>query len=92
MPLLEDRMHELDRDVLGVARAAAVAEHEQPATLRERIGHRPGAPLDRGGVLGEERLDQHGALVRLASRGSGEVRHGACSSPIRGFGRTGSRR
>ena len=69
-PLLDDRVHELDRDVLRVAGRAAVAHHVQsrpPAC--EALGHRPGAaPRARRRAPRRSAL-QLGALARLAEDG-----------------------
>jgi hypothetical protein len=51
-PLRERGLHELERDLLGVARAAAVAHRQHPSALAQAALHRVRALHDPLGVLG----------------------------------------
>src|SRR5262245_34897161 len=68
-PLLDDRMHELHRHVLGVARRAAVAHHPERRASPETLRHVAHAALERLGVLLHEGELGVGALARLAEDG-----------------------
>ena len=77
--LLDDRVDELDRHVLRVAGAAAVAHDVEPPARSNARRHRPGERLDTIRLRPEELLLDVGALARLAEDG---VFHGtATGSP-----------
>jgi hypothetical protein len=89
----DDRVDELDGDVLGVGGAGAVAENQQPPTSGEPVGHVAAGHAQRLGLLGQ-RLDRRGTA---RERGSDVVlqrraEHGHDSSPTARTGPFGTLR
>src|SRR5438105_3337035 len=81
-PLLEDRVAELHRHVLGVGGAAAVAHDVEPAAALEGRRHRARQGLDALGLHAEECLLDRSTLARLAED---RLLHGAAASRCRPY-------
>src|SRR4030095_10247373 len=67
--LLDDRVHELDRHVLRVARGPAVSHHPHTSAGPPALGERADAALDPLRLGFEEAQHGVGALARLAQDG-----------------------
>ena len=82
LSLLDDGVEELDRHVLGIGGASAIAHHIEPAPALKARGHLPSKRFNSIGLSPEELLFDFRALASLAQDG---LFHGATSSRWRPY-------